>query len=194
MHLDVVQKAQVELLPNDVLLALLQEQPSAVVRPGDTPKEVLGDIIGVIARRPNGHCATVRVLMMVRPDMLQLESVRGWDDSRTRNDAIDSEGADSARKESGSKKLHGGFLTISTMASDLELTPFMNVECSVHDPLQCAVFIRTMRIVSPPVRGLNCDWSAIVDPPLGIGPSQVKICAISYSSPHSECGEMEKSG
>lgn len=48
LHFNIIQKCQVELLANNVFLALLEEESSAVVCPTNAPEEIGRNVIGIV--------------------------------------------------------------------------------------------------------------------------------------------------
>lgn len=108
LHLDVIQKGQVELLANDILFPLLQKQSAAMVRRLDTPEEIIGDIIGVAPGWPNGHCATIGMLVVsMSTDPLQPCLILGLDDVGAFDDVLCSHRTHCAEQErANSEELH----------------------------------------------------------------------------------------
>ena len=81
LHLNVVQEAQVQLLANNVRLALLQQQPTPMVGLLDAPEKVRRDIIGIVLRRTDRDCSPIGVLLTVCSYASKSGSVFVWDDS-----------------------------------------------------------------------------------------------------------------
>lgn len=68
LYFNIVQKRQVELSANNVLLALLEEESSAVVCPTNAPEEIGRNVIGIVVRGSNCHCSPVMVLWVMGTD------------------------------------------------------------------------------------------------------------------------------
>ena len=96
LHLNVIQKAKIQLLANNILLALLQHKSATVVRSLHAPEEIISDIIGITLRRTDCDSSTIRVLLTMGTDLLQCPLVLSRNDTGTLDDVLGSHSTNGA--------------------------------------------------------------------------------------------------
>jgi hypothetical protein len=72
LNLNIIQKVQIQLLPNDISLSFLQEKSPTIIRLGDSLQELTRDIIRIIQGSTNRHCGAVTIAIVAMAMMAMM--------------------------------------------------------------------------------------------------------------------------